>query len=118
MRVATSASPDAGVIGTLSSHESETGLTSPTGPTALVTGASRGIGRRIALALAEAGYAVAFTARGFTPTPEDAPAKAALWLATSPEADRFLGRIVWTPRLLEELGEGGGRPSRPRPRDG
>lgn len=317
MRVATPSFPDAGVIGTLPPHESETGLTPPTGPTALVTGASRGIGRRIALALAEAGYAVAFTARtvaegqgrvpprygggaeaeaavpgsletteaeirergapalpvrmdlldlesvrsaartvldewgridllvnnavahlpgghdrlldldldvaartmtgnhlhqlaliqavlpamlaqgggtiinlcsgsattdppappgeggwgvaysaskaafgrlagavnaeylsrgvrafnldpgfviteaaaarggtsaiaarGFTPTPEDAPARAALWLATSPEADRFLGRVVWAPRLLEELGEGGGRPSRPRPQDG
>jgi NAD(P)-dependent dehydrogenase (short-subunit alcohol dehydrogenase family) len=35
----------------------------PAGPTALVTGASRGIGRAIALALAGAGFDVAITAR-------------------------------------------------------
>src|SRR5690606_11795907 len=36
---------------------------SPTTPTALVTGASRGIGKATAVALAEAGFDVAFTAR-------------------------------------------------------
>ncbi|MGD0747348.1 MAG: SDR family oxidoreductase [Acidimicrobiales bacterium] len=35
----------------------------PSGPTALVTGASRGIGRACAIALAEAGFDVAITAR-------------------------------------------------------
>ena len=38
-------------------------MTSPTRPVALVTGASRGIGKACAVALAEAGFDVAFTAR-------------------------------------------------------
>ena len=41
--------------------------------------------------------------KGFTPTPEDAPGRAVVWLASSPEADRFLGRVVWTPKLVAEL---------------
>lgn len=42
--------------------------------------------------------------RGFEPTPEEAPAAAVVWLASSPEADRFLGRVIWTPKLVAEFG--------------
>lgn len=41
---------------------------------------------------------------GFEPTPESAAGAAVVWLATAPEADRFLGRVVWTPRLVADLG--------------
>ena len=41
--------------------------------------------------------------RGFEPTPEEAPGRAVVWLATSPEADRFLGKVIWTPKLVGEL---------------
>ncbi|WP_106402168.1 SDR family NAD(P)-dependent oxidoreductase [Actinocorallia populi] len=41
--------------------------------------------------------------RGFEPTPEEAPGRAVVWLATSPEAGRFLGRVVWTPKLVASL---------------
>lgn len=40
---------------------------------------------------------------GFEPTPEDAPAAAVVWLVTSPDADRFLGRVIWTPKLVTDL---------------
>lgn len=42
--------------------------------------------------------------RGFEPTPEEAPGAAVVWLVTAPEADRFLGRVVWTPKLVADLG--------------
>ncbi|WP_218004651.1 SDR family NAD(P)-dependent oxidoreductase [Microtetraspora niveoalba] len=42
--------------------------------------------------------------RGFDPTPEDAPGRAVVWLVTSPDADRFLGKVIWTPKLVASLG--------------
>ncbi|MDI9899272.1 SDR family NAD(P)-dependent oxidoreductase [Rhodococcus sp. IEGM 1409] len=114
---------------------------------ALVTGASRGIGRECALAFARAGFDVAITARtvregqgraaprtrvkafnlspgfvitesgkarggadaivdaGFAATPVSVPAAAAVWLATDPDADRFLGRVVDGPKLMATLEE-------------
>jgi NAD(P)-dependent dehydrogenase (short-subunit alcohol dehydrogenase family) len=41
--------------------------------------------------------------KGFEPTPEEAPAAAAVWLATHPEADKYLTRVIWTPKLVEDL---------------
>ncbi|WP_396447532.1 SDR family NAD(P)-dependent oxidoreductase [Actinomadura sp.] len=41
---------------------------------------------------------------GFEATPEEAPAAAVVWLAANPEAERFLGRVIWTPKLVEDLG--------------
>ncbi|MEO3784699.1 SDR family oxidoreductase [Actinocorallia sp. B10E7] len=49
------------------------------------------------------GGTAAIAASGFEPTPEDAPARAVVWLASSPEAERFLGRVVWTPKLVAKL---------------
>lgn len=43
--------------------------------------------------------------RGFASSPPDAVGRCAAWLATSPDADRFLGRTVWAPRLAERLAE-------------
>ncbi len=40
---------------------------------------------------------------GFGSVPATVPAEAAVWLATSPEADRFLGRVVWAPKLVESI---------------
>ncbi|GAA3093642.1 SDR family oxidoreductase [Streptosporangium carneum] len=42
--------------------------------------------------------------RGFEPAAEHAPGAAIVWLASSPDADRFLGRVIWTPKLVAELG--------------
>lgn len=39
---------------------------------------------------------------GFEPTPEEAPAAAVVWLVTAQEADEFLGRVIWTPRLVAD----------------
>ncbi|MGY1814531.1 SDR family NAD(P)-dependent oxidoreductase [Blastococcus sp. SYSU D00820] len=46
----------------------------------------------------------AIAGAGFAPTPETAAGAAVVWLATAPDADRFLGRVVWTPRLVADLG--------------
>jgi NAD(P)-dependent dehydrogenase (short-subunit alcohol dehydrogenase family) len=40
---------------------------------------------------------------GFEQTPDWAAGAAVVWLATAPEADRFLGRVVWTPKLVADL---------------
>jgi len=44
-------------------HDGEAALAAIDGPVAFVTGASRGIGKAVAIAFAEAGYDVAITAR-------------------------------------------------------
>ncbi|WP_262402048.1 hypothetical protein [Actinomadura sp. CNU-125] len=42
--------------------------------------------------------------KGFEPTPESAPGAAVVWLVTSPDADRFLGKVIWTPKLVRDVG--------------
>ncbi|WP_127782348.1 SDR family oxidoreductase [Rhodococcus sp. X156] len=42
---------------------------------------------------------------GATAVPATMAADAAVWLATSPQADRFLGTVVSAPRLVRELAE-------------
>jgi NAD(P)-dependent dehydrogenase (short-subunit alcohol dehydrogenase family) len=39
---------------------------------------------------------------GFEATPEEAPGAAVAWLVTSPDADAFLGRVIWTPKLVAD----------------
>ncbi|SEK72998.1 Short-chain dehydrogenase [Blastococcus sp. DSM 46786] len=46
----------------------------------------------------------AISGAGFELTPDWAAGAAVLWLARAPEAARFLGRVVWTPKLVAELG--------------
>ncbi|MEO9221479.1 MAG: SDR family NAD(P)-dependent oxidoreductase [Mycobacteriaceae bacterium] len=41
--------------------------------------------------------------KGFAAVPATVPAATAVWLATSPEADRFLGRAVFAPKLAADL---------------
>ncbi len=41
--------------------------------------------------------------KGFAVVPATVPAAAAVWLATSPQADRFLGRAVFAPKLADDL---------------
>lgn len=41
--------------------------------------------------------------KGFEATPEEAPGAAVVWLVTDPEAEAFLGRVIWTPKLVEDL---------------
>ncbi|MFA1538488.1 SDR family NAD(P)-dependent oxidoreductase [Actinomadura monticuli] len=41
--------------------------------------------------------------KGFEPTPEEAPAAAVVWLVTHPEAEQYLGRVIWTPKLVAGL---------------
>ncbi|WP_173096165.1 SDR family NAD(P)-dependent oxidoreductase [Actinomadura verrucosospora] len=41
---------------------------------------------------------------GFEATPEEAPGAAVAWLVASPDADAFLGRVIWTPKLVAERG--------------
>ncbi|NVI90611.1 SDR family oxidoreductase [Actinomadura sp. BRA 177] len=41
--------------------------------------------------------------KGFEATPEQAPAAAVVWLATSPDAQHWLGRVIWTPKLVADL---------------
>lgn len=40
---------------------------------------------------------------GFDSVPATVPAASAVWLATAPEADRFLGKVVWAPKLVDDL---------------
>ncbi|MFG2086831.1 MULTISPECIES: SDR family NAD(P)-dependent oxidoreductase [unclassified Spirillospora] len=42
--------------------------------------------------------------KGFEATPEEAPAAAVVWLVTHPDAEKVLGRVVWTPKLVQDLG--------------
>ena len=41
--------------------------------------------------------------KGFAAVPATVPAATAVWLATSPQADRFLGRAVFAPRLADDF---------------
>ncbi|MEE2031489.1 SDR family oxidoreductase [Rhodococcus chondri] len=41
--------------------------------------------------------------QGFDAVPATVPADAAVWLATDPGADRFLGKVVWAPKLVEAI---------------
>ena len=75
-----------------------TGSTAESRPTALVTGASRGLGKAIAVALAQAGYDLAITAG----TPEQIGAAVA-WLCTDPAADQHRGSIVLAQKLSHDL---------------
>ncbi|MFI0355817.1 SDR family NAD(P)-dependent oxidoreductase [Actinomadura sp. 9N407] len=58
--------------------------------------------------ITEAGAARGGTAtiagKGFDPTPEEAPAAAIVWLASSPGAGALLGKVIWTPKLVREQG--------------
>ncbi|WP_037178579.1 SDR family NAD(P)-dependent oxidoreductase [Rhodococcus sp. UNC363MFTsu5.1] len=40
---------------------------------------------------------------GFDAVPATVPARAAVWLATDPGADRFIGKVVWAPKLVDAL---------------
>ncbi|RDI24951.1 short-subunit dehydrogenase [Rhodococcus sp. AG1013] len=40
---------------------------------------------------------------GFDSVPATVPAAAAVWLATAPDAERFLGRVVWAPKLVNDF---------------
>jgi NAD(P)-dependent dehydrogenase (short-subunit alcohol dehydrogenase family) len=42
---------------------------------------------------------------GFPASPASAAARAAVWLATSPDADRFLGKSVWAPKLAADIAD-------------
>ncbi|WP_089329668.1 SDR family NAD(P)-dependent oxidoreductase [Actinomadura meyerae] len=47
----------------------------------------------------------ALKGEGFEATPEEAPGAAVAWLVAHPEAaERFLGRVIWTPKLVADLG--------------
>lgn len=54
------------------------------------------------------GGTAAISDRGFASSPPDAVGRCAAWLATAPDADRFLGKVVWAPRLAESLAPTGG----------
>jgi NAD(P)-dependent dehydrogenase (short-subunit alcohol dehydrogenase family) len=49
------------------------------------------------------GGAEAIEEAGFATAPMDAAGRVIAWLATAPEADRLLGKVVWSPRLAEEI---------------
>ena len=51
------------------------------------------------------GGADAIVDAGFAATPASVPAAAAVWLATDPDADRYLGRVVDGPKLMATLEE-------------
>ncbi|WP_249353064.1 SDR family oxidoreductase [Rhodococcus sp. Q] len=45
----------------------------------------------------------AIVGAGFDVVPAAVPAEAAVWLATDPGADRFLGKVVWAPKLVDSF---------------
>jgi NAD(P)-dependent dehydrogenase (short-subunit alcohol dehydrogenase family) len=49
------------------------------------------------------GGAEAIERAGFPAVPASAAARAAVWLATSPDATRFLGKPVWAPKLAADI---------------
>ena len=76
-------------------------------PTALVTGASRGVGKGIAVALAEAGYDVAITARtveeGTAISPEAGTVLPGSLQSTAADIEAAGGRAVMIPMDLLDL---------------
>lgn len=49
------------------------------------------------------GGAEEIEAAGFATAPMDAAGRVIAWLATSPDADRWLGKVIWSPGLAEKL---------------
>lgn len=49
------------------------------------------------------GGTAAIVGKGFDSVPATVPADAAVWLATSPQADRYLGKVVWAPKLVDAI---------------
>lgn len=47
----------------------------------------------------------AISDRGFASSPPDAVGRCAAWLAASPDADRFLGKVVWAPKLAARVAD-------------
>lgn len=45
----------------------------------------------------------AIVGSGFDAVSATVPAEAAVWLATDPDADRFLGKVVWAPKLVDSI---------------
>lgn len=80
---------------------------SPTRPLALVTGASRGIGRAIALAYADAGFRLALCARDDAPlqqTLADVEARGALAIAEQADVANTVEIEAFAARVQRELG--------------
>lgn len=49
------------------------------------------------------GGAEEIEAAGFATAPMDAAGRVIAWLATSPDADRWLGKVIWSPSLAAKL---------------
>ena len=49
------------------------------------------------------GGAEEIEAAGFPTAPLDAAGRVIAWLASSPEADTWLGKVIWSPKLAEKL---------------
>ncbi|MEX1006644.1 MAG: SDR family NAD(P)-dependent oxidoreductase [Acidimicrobiia bacterium] len=75
---------------------------------AIVTGASRGIGRQVALGLARRGMAVVVAARTVEPPEAAAPMEVTVKTIVHVVADgdpmRYTGRVLRTQELVAELG--------------
>lgn len=54
--------------------------------------------------MAARGGSAAIADAGFDAVPDSTAGAAVVWLATDPGADRFLGKVVWAPKLVKELG--------------
>ena len=49
------------------------------------------------------GGADAIAAQGFDGAPDDAAGRVIAWLASDPAADTWLGKVIWSPKLVEKL---------------
>jgi NAD(P)-dependent dehydrogenase (short-subunit alcohol dehydrogenase family) len=49
------------------------------------------------------GGAEEIEAAGFPTAPADAAGRVIAWLASSPDADAWLGKVIWSPSLAEKL---------------